>query len=578
MAGSGKGVLRIAIEDFLQTSPMGKWFGKIYEDLGDWFEDALLADHKEIFEQVSAATKMSILEQIAAGKKPGERKIAWLPIIAGALVGIGVGVFQGFAAPYGQLATYYSSRLAKQYRYGIPQAILGLFRFPGLDKTFREDLYDQGLDDAHIDKLKDLAVNLLSPGDYVSAWLRKAIPDNVLDETLLKLQYTPADIKIIKELSQVIPGVSDLVHMAVKEAFTPDVVKRFGYDVDIPIEAREWAKKIGLSEEWFNRFWYAHWETISPGQAAEMLHRLRPGRTSNPFTADDMRTVLKVADYPAFFRDRFIEISYNPYTRVDIRRMYKLGILNEDEVYQAYLDDGYDEVHAKNLATFTIKYETGSDSDKIDEYRSLTVGQIKDAMLKNIIDRSHAAESLKELKYSDDEIETILKTWEFGKVVDTKDPIESKYAGYMLTSTIKAYASRMMSSDEAHSTLQDLNYNDDEINIMLQYADFEYQMSILSDVLKTIGDAYTSRAIDMQTVVGLLGRYNITGAQQTALLDEWELTRNLRSRRLTEAQYRTALQRGIINQDGYQDAMKGLGYTDTDISILVALQAAPEEA
>jgi hypothetical protein len=269
-------------------------------------------------------------------------------------------------------------------------------------------------------------------------------------------------------------------------------------------------------------------------------------------------------------------ISYNPYTRVDIRRMYKLGILTKDEVYQCYLDIGYDDAHAKNLADFAVKYETGTDTDKIDEYKTLSVGLIREAYTKKVIDKSTATTKLQELKYPDDEIKVILSLAEFKKTIDSTPSYIDEYTRELRNMIEKAYTSKMVSRVEATSLLTKLGLHADEIKFSLDNSDYLYLQTKRAGTIKLLGDKYVNYAADRTAIVQALGGVNITGAEQAALLDEWDTQRNLRTRRLTEAQYRTAWKRGIITETDYVTALKGLAYTDYDINILVKMAASTE--
>ncbi|GAI59226.1 unnamed protein product, partial [marine sediment metagenome] len=45
---------------------------------------------------------------------------------------------------------------------------------------------------------------------------------------------------LYKELAYQIPPVADIITMAVREAFTPDIAARFGQYQDFPSELEEW--------------------------------------------------------------------------------------------------------------------------------------------------------------------------------------------------------------------------------------------------------------------------------------------------------------------------------------------------
>ncbi|GAI29857.1 unnamed protein product [marine sediment metagenome] len=78
---------------------------------------------------------------------------------------------------------------------------------------------------------------------------------------------------LYKELAKQIPPVADIITMAVREAFTPAIAEKFGQYEDFPEPLKEWAGKKGLSSEWAERYWAAHWSLPSPLQGFEMLHR-----------------------------------------------------------------------------------------------------------------------------------------------------------------------------------------------------------------------------------------------------------------------------------------------------------------
>ncbi|GAH07018.1 unnamed protein product, partial [marine sediment metagenome] len=43
-------------------------------------------------------------------------------------------------------------------------------------------------------------------------------------------------------------------------------------------------------------------------------------------------------------------------TRVDIRRMYKIGVITRAEVYESYLQHGYTDENAKRMTEFTVQW------------------------------------------------------------------------------------------------------------------------------------------------------------------------------------------------------------------------------
>lgn len=184
--------------------------------------------------------------------------------------------------------------------------------------------------------------------DIIAYELRKDPNLSNLDRELRKLGVHPNYFPLLKELAYQIPPVADIITMAVREAFTPDIAARFGQYEGLPTQFVEFVGKKGISREWAERYWAAHWNLPSPQQGFEMLQR-------GVISHDELALLLRALDIMPFWRDKLVQISYNPLTRVDIRRMYALGVLNENEIHKAYQDIGYNTENAARLTKFTVK-------------------------------------------------------------------------------------------------------------------------------------------------------------------------------------------------------------------------------
>jgi hypothetical protein len=86
-----------------------------------------------------------------------------------------------------------------------------------------------------------------------------------------------------------------------------------------------------------------------------------------------------------------------------------------------------------------------------------------------------------------------------------------------------------------------------------------------------IGDAYVSRAINRTDAVSRFGRLGLPGVLQEQHLSEWDIERELRSRRLTPAEYRKAFKGELITEGVFRDCLAGLGFTDFDIDLYVQM-------
>jgi hypothetical protein len=169
----------------------------------------------------------------------------------------------------------------------------------------------------------------------------------------------PLHYEAMSKYTPMIPGAGDLVRFELREVFRPEMRKE---QLSPPPseDFYKWMRYQGYDRYWADSYWAAHWELPSVSQAYEMFQRLRPGRVppEHVFTEKDLRDLLKRLDILPAYHDRLIRIAYRPISRVDIRRMYRLGVLTEDGVKQAFLDLGYSPEDAEAMTRFTVLYET----------------------------------------------------------------------------------------------------------------------------------------------------------------------------------------------------------------------------
>jgi hypothetical protein len=124
--------------------------------------------------------------------------------------------------------------------------------------------------------------------------------------------------------------------------------------------------------EWAQRYWGAHWEIPSVQMGFEMLQR----QVINDKELDILMNALDIA--PGW-RDPLKKISYVPLTRVDVRRMHKLGVLTDEQLIKAYRDLGYDIDNAKLLQRFTIeenKPDKSAIAEELDKLSRTTILQL----------------------------------------------------------------------------------------------------------------------------------------------------------------------------------------------------------
>lgn len=303
--------------------------------------------------------------------------------------------------------------------------------------------------DIHPDYAKlylDAVLTKPATGDIVAYELRQDPDLTNLPEQLRKIGIHPDYSALYKELAYQIPPVADIITMAVREAFTPDIAAKFGQYEDFPKPLEEWAAKKGLSAEWSQRYWAAHWNLPSPMQGFEMLHR-------GVINVDELNMLLRALDVMPFWRDKLTQIAYRRLTRVDIRRMYKTGVLTEKEVYESYLQHGYSEINAERMSEFTIRQTLATLS-------KFTSGDIVKAFTNRMIARSEAISLLGMIGISSEDSNFIVSTAEYKRTWAFTDQ--------QISGIRNLYKKRVYDEDKTRDMLSKLNLPSDQINVLMQ--------------------------------------------------------------------------------------------------------------
>ncbi|GAI47954.1 unnamed protein product, partial [marine sediment metagenome] len=89
---------------------------------------------------------------------------------------------------------------------------------------------------AYAQKYLDAILTKPSSQDIIAYQLRREPALAGLAAELRKIGIHPNYHSLYRELAYVIPPVADIITMAVREAFTPEIAERFGQYEDYPVK------------------------------------------------------------------------------------------------------------------------------------------------------------------------------------------------------------------------------------------------------------------------------------------------------------------------------------------------------
>ena len=428
----------------------------------------------------------------------------------------------------------------------------------------RDQLARAGYTDQDISTILQLARRPLSAGQVIEAERRGIpIPDGG-DWHLQAQGYFPQDRAVLRALAQQLPTPSDLIRMGVREVFTPEIAQRFGQFEDFPPAFAQYMAQLGFSEFWARAYWAAHWDLPSATQGFEMFHR-------GVISRDELELLLRALDVMPFWRDKLIQISYNPITRVDVRRMYQAGVIGLDKVEETYRALGYSPEDARLLAEWVAKaYPRGSDGPGGD-LRTLTVATIKSAYVRRLIDRDEAIERLTELDYSVDDAELIVAIWDFdlAQNPDQRSDIGLKELSRSVIE--RAYERGLMDFNTALVELVELGYTQDDAEVLLHLVDERLAEELTELEIEAVFSELAAGVIDESQAMERLRQFGLPDRRIQFLVQRAILRQRASPRRLTVSQLQQAVRRGLMSAEEMFRRLVAMGYNEADANILVAL-------
>jgi len=354
-----------------------------------------------------------------------------MTILAGA--GMGAGLV-GFFQPLSRGFTYtMNSVLANAIP--TPADLITQYHREIIGKDeFIEKMRMNGFNEVQAERMLEASKTLLAARDLVILKWRKAFDEK--DEAhnnemfYSKMEEIGVDrytANLYEQATLFYPNAADFIRFAVREVFKEDKVRKYGMDEEFPTSIVPYAAKTGMSEDVLKWYWRAHWELPSVELGMRMVNVLQPqvlntklpdgtlygekykdfgiDPTSITTTYEDLSELLGMQDISPYWRDRIKALTFPPITRVDLRRLYELGIIEERELKARLLELGYSIKDAERMIEFYKAYKLSHEKD-------LTLTQIKSAFEYKEISREEALNMVRGLGYDQDESELIVSLWE----------------------------------------------------------------------------------------------------------------------------------------------------------------------
>jgi len=344
------------------------------------------------------------------------------------------------------------------------------------DSEYKSYMAKLGFKDKEANIVLQISKPMFAADTLIRMLWRGIINRSTFYSEMEKLGWSRDQADKLEKIAQYYPSPADIVRFAVREVYSPEIVRKYGLDQDMPSEYLEMAKKAGLSEEFAKQYWMAHWELPSITDGFEMFWR-------GIITREELETLLRTRDVMPYWRDKLIKLSYRPFTRVDARRMAQAGILSYSELVRSFMDIGYDREKAEKMATWTLMSQG-------EEERQLTKSQILELYRIGEFSRDEALKMLENIGYARPTAEYILKIQDHER---EWDQIKMK-----LDALEDLYAYGIISRDQYFDELNKLNLASKTIDYIMLKADIRRMRNISlptrADLIRWLKKGYIDEA------------------------------------------------------------------------------------
>jgi hypothetical protein len=187
----------------------------------------------------------------------------------------------------------------------------------------------------------------------ITSMLFRGLIDGIEYKRLMMLAgYSPEDIPNMLYSSFVIPPLSDLITMAVREAFG-----KHTYEEQMPALVN-WGIKQGLTKEWVERYWYAHWERIPLTQMYENLWR-------GYWSAEEFDRMLRIKDVHPDDREAIYKVAYRVPSIREMGYGYDMQVYNREDIVRFRKWGGLSPEDAEKSADALIEYRTSAEWEAV---------------------------------------------------------------------------------------------------------------------------------------------------------------------------------------------------------------------
>lgn len=433
------------------------------------------------------------------------------------------------------------------------------------------------------------------PLDLMTMKLRKVISEADYFKSMRQLGYTnQQDSKNLLALRQQLPTMSDIIRFMVRDADDATLVAKFGLDSNFTQkyqkQLKDWSEQQGVSETLAKYAWRSHWTIPSPTQLFSFWRRLRKDKAFGGEAKlwQDISDALIQQDILPYWHDHFKAVSYLPLGRVDIRRAFNIGAIQESDLEGLYQQLGYSDDDALKQKQFAIRLRN----------EAVPKNQAVKLWVEGLIDRAEVVNRLTKLGFPQTAIDDGLGTAQYhfdssvfaaafaaGRInrnqfinklttlgVDAAAAASiADKIGYKVSPAVvlQRYQAGVTDRGSALNELQVQGVSQDVAQTVMDDADAGLQISKALNCQRAIKRRYVSGDIDRQGAENALIGAGLVQQRAAQIVGDWACELSAQGKNATIPRLCNWLARGAINPIDFLRRAQNLGYNADDAALIM---------
>lgn len=379
---------------------------------------------------------------------------------------------------------------------------------------------------------------------------RGVIGDDQLDAGIRQAGYLPSWRPRLRELLPVLPSVTDLIRMAVREVFDPGQRAALDLDADYPSALTDQGAAIGLEPSTLRNYWAAHWELPSYTQGAEMLFR-------GEITDGQFDGLLRALDYAPVWREPLQAIARAIPSMSDMVRFAVREVYNPPQRSALGLDAEYPEPFTAQARKHGLAEQDARDYWAA-HWRLPSATQGYHMLWRGEIDEGELDGLLKALDYPPRWREPLAN---IARIVPGRIDLK------------RMLKLEILDRGEVAAGYRRLGYSPQDADRMTDIAVHEMESSesgspwasrARSRLYTVTHDEYLDDSISEGQATAMLARVGALPAERSTIIDLWDAEASVARRELTPAQIRKAFTKELYTRDRARAALEAAGMSGED--------------